>query len=237
MSRQERASRTRQQIIQAAAGAFDLEGFALTGLSEIAQLCGVSKGALYFHFGSKEQLADTVMAESREALREILRAARRPGGSALQYLVDLCHGLADRLERDVVFRAGLRLTDEPGLDKDRYPSPYPAWERLVGRQLARAVAEQELQPRIELAEATTLLASATVGIEMLSRRDKGWLSPHVTTGLWNAVLPALMPVERVGAVRTAREGAAPAPAAPAPHHWEELPEAVALAKVARYQAT
>ncbi|MER5637817.1 ScbR family autoregulator-binding transcription factor [Kitasatospora sp. NPDC002227] len=234
MSRQERASRTRQLIIQAAAQAFDLEGFALTGLSEIAQLCGVSKGALYFHFGSKEQLADAVMTESRETLRDIVRQARSRRGAGLQYLIDLCHGLARQLDQDVVFRAGLRLTEEPGLADGSCPSPYPAWERLVGRQLARAVRDEDLHPDVLLAEVTALLAATAAGIESLSRRDKGWLSPHVTTGLWNAVLPALTPVDRLGKIRTAPEGAAAAlPEQGGPHHWGVVPEAAAL--VARAQ--
>ncbi|AUG78394.1 TetR family transcriptional regulator [Kitasatospora sp. MMS16-BH015] len=233
MSRQERASRTRQLIIESAAGAFDQEGFALTGLSEIAQLCGVSKGALYFHFGSKEQLAEAVMAESRETLRETVREARRLGGSGLQYLIDLCHGLARRLDQDVVFRAGLRLTEEPGLEKKGCPSPYPAWERLIGRQLARAVRDEDIHPEVLLAEVTSLLAATAAGIETLSRRDKGWLGPHVTAGLWNAVLPALTPVERLGRIRTAPEGSGAALTTPGPHHWDDLPEAAAL--VARAQ--
>ncbi len=206
MPPQERTARTRHLIIQAAAASFDHRGFAMTGLNEIAQLAGVSKGALYFHFGSKEHLAEAITAESREHLRQIILAAREPEIPALQYLVDLCGGLAERLDRDVVFRAGLRLTDEPGLDKERCPSPYPAWTRLIGRRLARAAAEQDLRPHIVLEEATTLLASATAGIEMLSRRDREWLSPQVTSELWKAVLPALMPADRLGTVRITRKG-------------------------------
>ncbi|MDH6576298.1 AcrR family transcriptional regulator [Kitasatospora sp. MAP5-34] len=167
----------------------------MTGLLEIAQLAGVSKGALYFHFGSKEQLAEGVMTESREELRRIILSVRRAGIPALQYLIDLCHELARRLDQDVVFRAGLRLSDEPGMEKEQHPSPYPGWTRLIRRQLAKAAAAQQLRPGIALDDVAGLLASTTAGIEVLSRRDRAWLSPQVTAGLWKAVLPALLPPE------------------------------------------
>ncbi|GAA2142805.1 TetR family transcriptional regulator [Kitasatospora kazusensis] len=211
MPPQERTARTRHLIIQAAAASFDHRGFAMTGLNEIAQLAGVSKGALYFHFGSKEQLAEAVMAESRDQLRRIVLASRTPETSAVQYLVDLSHGLAEQLDRDVVFRAGLRLTDEPGLDKERSPSPYPGWTKLVGRQLARAAAAQELSSHAVLHQATTLLVSATAGIEILSRQDRGWLSPQVTAGVWQALLPALMAPDHWERIRTTRRNEPPLP--------------------------
>lgn len=238
MPRQDRAARTRHLLIHAAAAAFDLAGFATTGLNEIAHLAGVSKGALYFHFGSKEQLAEAVMAESREGLRRIVAAVRRPGTPALQYLVDLCHGVAHQLDHDVVFRAGLRLTDEPGLGAVGCPSPHSGWVRVVSRQLAKAAAEQDLGPHVVLAEATTLLASATAGIEMLSRRDRGWLSPQVTAGLWQAVLPALMPPERLGRIRTAGRSSAPLPRPAQPEGAFTLPPEAAEpveASAVRYQ--
>jgi len=214
MPRQERAERTRHLLIEAAATSFDAMGFAMTGLSEVTQLAGVSKGALYFHFGSKEQLAEAVMAESREGLRGVIRTARHPGGPALQYLIDLCHGMAHRLDHDVVFRAGLRLTDEPGLGADRCPSPHPSWAKVIRRQLLKAATERDLQADVLLDEAATLLAATTAGIEVLARRDRTWLSQQVLVGLWQAVLPSMVAAERLGRLRTGRSGTDPRPHLP-----------------------
>ncbi|WP_344447364.1 TetR family transcriptional regulator, partial [Kitasatospora nipponensis] len=97
MPRQERAQRTRQLLIEAASASFDQAGFAMTGLNDVIRPTGISKGALYFHFGSKEQLAEAVMAESRAGLREAIRSARHSSDCPLQYLIDLSHGLARRL--------------------------------------------------------------------------------------------------------------------------------------------
>jgi AcrR family transcriptional regulator len=205
--RQERAERTRLLIVESAAASFDTVGFAESALLDITRQAGVSKGALYFHFDSKEQLAAAVMAESRVRLREILRAARCPGGSPVQYLMDLCHGVARALEQDVVFRAGLRLTE---LDGAWIPTPRPAWAALIRRQLDRAAAAEELRPDVPVQQVSSLLAAATSGFEVLGRHDQVWLSRRFLDEMWRAVLPALVRPERVAGLRTEGGRAHPA---------------------------
>jgi AcrR family transcriptional regulator len=52
--RQLRAERTRLQLLDAARAVFAEQGYAGTTIDEIAGAAGVSKGAYYFHFSSKE---------------------------------------------------------------------------------------------------------------------------------------------------------------------------------------
>ncbi|MEU1409958.1 helix-turn-helix domain-containing protein, partial [Streptomyces sp. NPDC005728] len=59
---QERAVRTRRAILVAAAGVFAEVGFEAATIAEILQRAGVTKGALYFHFASKQELAQAVLA-------------------------------------------------------------------------------------------------------------------------------------------------------------------------------
>src|ERR1700760_667721 len=60
--KQERAERTRETIIRAAASIFERDGFAAAPLSGITRRATVTKGALYFHFSSKRELAQAVIA-------------------------------------------------------------------------------------------------------------------------------------------------------------------------------
>ena len=91
-ARQERAEVTREAILEGAAEAFDAAGFGSTSLSDISQRAGVTKGALYFHFPSKEALAHTLMMDSstsRHCLRRpSVRASRRPSTSRITWLPD-----------------------------------------------------------------------------------------------------------------------------------------------------
>jgi AcrR family transcriptional regulator len=56
MTRQQRGEETRAQLIQAAAQAFAEQGYDATSVAEICQRAGVSKGAFYHHFESKQDL-------------------------------------------------------------------------------------------------------------------------------------------------------------------------------------
>ncbi|MFF0200065.1 ScbR family autoregulator-binding transcription factor [Streptomyces sp. NPDC005017] len=198
MPRQERAERTRELVVRAAAVCFDTTGFAATSLSEIVEMAEVSKGALYFHFSSKEKLAEAVVARLGTDWREILRAARTPEGPPLQTLIDMTHDLARRMRHDVVLRAGLRLCDDRRRTGEPGPvGPYPAWRRTVGLALARSRRRGELLPGLDLAQAAQMLTATTAGIELLSRQDGGWLRPRVITGAWDALLPALVPTDRL----------------------------------------
>ncbi|MFB7668122.1 ScbR family autoregulator-binding transcription factor [Kitasatospora sp. NPDC056138] len=216
MPRQERAERTRQLLVEAAAASFDADGYAMTGLGDVTRLSGMSKGALYFHFGSKEQLAEAVLAGSRDGLRESIREARGPGGSTIQYLIDLCHGLARRVDDDVVFRAGLRLTADPGLDSSICPSPHGSWVRMVRLLLKRAADRREVRTDAPVEVTATLLAAAVTGVEVLARQDAQWLDREVITRLWRAVLPTLVPPEELGRLDASGSEPEPDPLLPAP---------------------
>jgi AcrR family transcriptional regulator len=63
--------------LRAAAREFARRGFAGTSLARIGQLAGVTKGGVYFHFRSKEELFLEVLAAQRAQIRE---AEVRPQG-------------------------------------------------------------------------------------------------------------------------------------------------------------
>jgi len=63
---QERAERTRAAILDAAAAVFDDRGYAGATLSDIIAVANVTKGAMYFHFSSKEKIAHAIVAEQFE---------------------------------------------------------------------------------------------------------------------------------------------------------------------------
>lgn len=53
---QARSAATRQKILQAALSLFSQSGYDATGVAEICRAAGVSKGAFYYHFPSKQAL-------------------------------------------------------------------------------------------------------------------------------------------------------------------------------------
>lgn len=64
------AKRMREKIIQEALRLFSMKGFLSTSISDILEAARISKGGLYNHFKSKEELFYEVMSKSRKMWRE-----------------------------------------------------------------------------------------------------------------------------------------------------------------------
>lgn len=76
----EKDERTRNRLLRAGIQVFDRKGYDAASVREIVELAGVTKPALYYHFGSKEGLLRAILDESEKALASAMaRALARPG--------------------------------------------------------------------------------------------------------------------------------------------------------------
>lgn len=145
MTKQERATRTRDALIRSAAREFDQHGYAPARLSVISTGAGVSPGALHFHFENKAAVAAAVEAEAAAALRRTARTVHREASNALQSLADTTHALAGLLREDVVVRAGFRLSCSNVRRTDL--NLRQEWQSCVQQRLAEAADEGVLAMR------------------------------------------------------------------------------------------
>ncbi len=87
---------TRARLLRAAVCVFDRKGYAAASVREIVEIAGVTKPALYYHFGSKEGVLTAVLQEAaREFVSAMKRGIDRPG-TARERLFAICadlHGL------------------------------------------------------------------------------------------------------------------------------------------------
>lgn len=189
MTKQERAVRTRSQLIAAAAHAFHRNGFTRTNLTGVSHQVGVSSGALYFHFDSKEALATEVVSQASGALHDAARHVYRASTSSLQCLIDTSHSLAELLRSDTVVKAGFQLNcaGHGGSRTDLRQE----WQACVQRLLAEAAREDALAPGASRQSIVAAVVAATVGFEVLSRDDFQWLSRHSLSGFWSLQLPCI----------------------------------------------
>lgn len=74
--------RLRARILTAAAREFAARGFRGASLERIGRRAGVTKGGVYFHFRSKEDLFFAALDEQRAGRREVVPGARSPSDSA-----------------------------------------------------------------------------------------------------------------------------------------------------------
>ncbi|OEJ40563.1 hypothetical protein AR457_13985 [Streptomyces agglomeratus] len=170
MAEQERARRTRNRLVVAAAEVFESIGYERATMARISAAAGVTKGALYFHFATKDELARAVQSRACEGSVRVLSGLDRPGVPALQVLMDLTHALARLVRHDRVVRAGVLLSRERG-SADAALDCYAVWLSCVQALLVRAEAERALRPGVCRDAVTALVVSMICGAEFFALRD------------------------------------------------------------------
>jgi len=163
VAEQLRAIRTRQAILRAAAKIFEEQGYQAATISQILTEAGVTKGALYFHFHSKEDLAQGVLSEQDQRIIVPMRASK------VQEIVDVVMLHAHRLQTDPMVRAGVRLTmDQQTQNLDR-SGPFLRWGE-VGLDLLRQARDRgELLPHVLPQETADVIVGSFAGIQSMSQ--------------------------------------------------------------------
>lgn len=139
--RQARAVATRERILEAAAADFAAVGYHGSSLSRILERdAGVTKGALYFHFASKEAMALAVVEGMSETYRELVETASCADAhlDPLRRAARLTAGVQDLLCRSAVTRAGVRLTGEGAVGPTWSSWPTRFWEATFAGLFAEA---------------------------------------------------------------------------------------------------
>jgi AcrR family transcriptional regulator len=95
---------TRRQILNAAAKLLRRNGYASTSLRDIAAATGMKAGSLYYHFASKEEIAETVMVEGIDLVRAAVKKALAARPKASDPLEDV----------EIAVRAHLQALHESG---------------------------------------------------------------------------------------------------------------------------
>lgn len=186
---QPRAASTRAAVLRAAATVFERRGYAASTIAEILAEGGVTKGAAYFHFSSKEELARAIVGE-----QTTWRGPQTlPGPGSLQHIVDLSYRFAEALTTDVLVRASIRLTLERNtFDKHpAEPDPYQAWiDDLYPHMKA---AEQRDELLITPESAAHLIVSAITGTQLVSEAltNRTDLTVRIHT-LWATLAPGML---------------------------------------------
>ncbi|MFE5872739.1 ScbR family autoregulator-binding transcription factor [Streptomyces roseifaciens] len=185
MAKQARAIHTRRLILEAAGEVFDEYGYESATIAEILGRAGVTKGALYFHFASKEELARGVLGEA------LTTEGVMPQESRLQEWVDVGMVLAHRLPREPLLSAAIRLSADRKA-RDLFGTSWPAWISFIAGQLTAAKEQGELLPHVDTERIAVLFVSAWTGVEVLSTAlDGGDSLEERVALLYDTILPGI----------------------------------------------
>ena len=167
---QERAVQTRVQILDAAAELFDKHGYAGTSVKNVADHVGMTKGAVYFHYPTKEALTIAVVDALYDRWPALLEAVQTKGLGPLDTLMELLDQTAATFMDDVVVQGGARLQMEQPLPEGVLPRPYVGWISLIEELLAEAEEAGELRAGVSPSAAAHTLVSAFFGTQHISAR-------------------------------------------------------------------
>lgn len=188
---------TKELLLQKAGQLFNTKGYKATSISEITDATGLTKGAIYKHFGSKKNLeeealmhlADTMFNHMRQAIRE-----QQTAGDKLRALFTYfemymvkppvkggCPILNVAIEADDA---------HPGLRKKAL-GMLQLLKQAVETLLENGIRHGQLQPAIDKTYYTTIIIASLEGAIMMSKLNRNdsdikMITKHLT-GLVQAI--------------------------------------------------
>src|SRR6185437_3036703 len=176
---QPRAQATRQAILTAAAEHFARNGYHATSLDSVLADSGGTKGALYFHFASKDALARAVVAEMVQRWQD-LRSQVSNGLDPLTTLLMLVDEVISRLLNDLPVteeqaRAHYGFGEQEALD-------------LLTQAAHAGLLREGIDPSVAARQIVAIVAGHRQICDALGQRHH--LRPQVEQAL-NLLLPAI----------------------------------------------
>jgi AcrR family transcriptional regulator len=167
MARQVRSEATRRKILGAAIDVFGEVGYAAAGWSTIIERTGMTKGALYHHFDSKESLASTIIEEGSNT---VLVAFRDVCGSSSPALENMIHGtftMANVISSDKVASAAQQLTAALSGFNDAAANFCADLVEQMAGQARRASAEGDVRQELDPVVIGETVVGAMLGTRLL----------------------------------------------------------------------
>ncbi|MGW3974211.1 ScbR family autoregulator-binding transcription factor [Streptomyces ardesiacus] len=197
MARQLRAEQTRATIVGAAADLFDRHGYESTSLSEIVAHARVTKGALYFHFAAKEDLAHAIMEMQTWTFRRLAEDLDRRDYSSLEALMRLTFGMARVYKEGPVLRAGMRLATAGVPMRPTLPHPFTEWREVASFRLLNAVRQSDVHHDVDVDSVAHTLVSSVVGTCVVGAAlEPVGHHPRRLAEMWHLRIRGMVPVPR-----------------------------------------
>lgn len=169
------------RILDAAADAFMVRGFANTTIDDIAEQVGATKGLIYYHFRSKFDIFLAVYQEGMRRVSERVQPHESKSGTGHQRLVAMAVAHLENLMTELgyhhVVHQGVRYQGSTALKVQQRDALAALnelrrdYERMFRRVIAEGIADGSLRPvDVELA-ARTLLSNLNAVDVWYRKRD------------------------------------------------------------------
>ena len=179
----DKSERTREHILERAAGVFNQQGFSGASMADIMAATGLQKGGIYWHFGSKEQLAleafDYAVNQANAELARLLEGRT----DALDRLVAVIDAFREHLANPrlpggcAVMNTALESDDGNPALREKARSAMDDLLRTVEALLVEGQRRGEVRADADVRQAATVVVGSAEGALAISRLldDPGYM--------------------------------------------------------------
>jgi AcrR family transcriptional regulator len=193
MVRQARSEATRRRIISAAVEVFNEIGYPAAGLGDIIERAEMTKGALYYHFDSKESLATAIIKESSVRLADAFRSVSTSSAPALEGIIHGVFVVADLMATDRIARSGTQLLRAFGEFNEVAARTYSGWTTEMTERTRQAIDEGDVRGDADPRAIGETIVGSMLGAELLaSATTAGADVLERVTRAFKVLLPAIV---------------------------------------------
>lgn len=170
-----KGERTKERILEQAAGVFNRQGYFGASLSDIMEATGLEKGGIYNHFESKDDLAlqayDYAVALVNDQFTEALKG-KRHAIDRLQAITEVYRGMPQGVPVPggcPVLNTAIEADDAHPVLRQKAQATMNEWQSVVRRVVARGIERGEVRSDVSPEEVATLLIATLEGAIMMSK--------------------------------------------------------------------
>jgi AcrR family transcriptional regulator len=192
-----RADSTRRQILRAASHQFARRAYHDVGLDDILADAELTKGAMYFHFRSKQALAVAIIERQTTAGSAAVDELLTRGLSGLETLIDFSYLIAiGDIKTDGV-RAGLNLLESVGRSQGLQKRLLDNWAKALGGVVEQAIVEGDIDPGCDPQDVGRLMVSLHMGLRQTSNLEQPERFLRDLEKCWVLLLNGILEADRI----------------------------------------
>jgi len=171
---QQRSEETHNHILEAATHLFSKTGYDATGVAEICQAAGVSKGAFYHHFPTKQAVFMELLNTYLKGIETGFTLMRQETGNVPQAIIQMAEMVGSLFQTaDIHLPIFLEFWTQANHDPHIWEAaiaPYRRYQSYFAEMIQEGIDEGSLMP-LDTQLAARVLVSLALGMLMQSLFD------------------------------------------------------------------
>ncbi len=198
----EQGQRTRESFLHAAAIQIGRRGYEATSFADIATEAGVGRNSLRYHYATKDEFAEDVLAYQFARWRQLRETVDASGLRGVQAVLTMQQLAIRQFIAEPHSRAAIHLLlNASVLPIDlKLPGRLTDWNPYFRRHLDDAIENGQVRADLNTDEVVGILVDTLLGRGMRLQPDRGWELLPLMRPSWEAVLSAMGVTDPAGMV-------------------------------------